>query len=158
MSRIPKHCTATSTPSNATRISSIPPPRDAFDVVIRDKTALELKWPGIVSCFDILAVATRDLITTVGGPFYNICLGAGKFDNMYYLNLQKGLGLSASDQASASDPRTKPFVDLYAANEKAFFADFAHVMEKVSVYSVKTGKKGDMRHRSDVLTNSSKAK
>ncbi|KAL3501249.1 hypothetical protein ACH5RR_035698 [Cinchona calisaya] len=228
-------------------------PGDPFDVVIRAKTALELKCPGIVSCSDILAVATRDLITMVGGPFYNIRLGRkdsltsnaidvqghiarpnmslteiinifssrgldikemvalsgahtigfshcsefshrifnfsktsqfdpslnrefaeklqklcanymkddemaafndvmtpGKFDNMYYLNLQKGLGLLASDQALASDPRTKPFVDLYAANEKAFFADFAHVMEKVSVYSVKTGKKGEVRHRCDV--------
>ncbi|KAH8479367.1 hypothetical protein H0E87_031652 [Populus deltoides] len=38
--------------------------------------------------------------------------------------------------------RTKPFVDLYAANETAFFEAFAHGMEKVSIYKIKTGKKG----------------
>ncbi|CAN1769784.1 Peroxidase 63 [Linum perenne] len=50
-------------------------PGDAFDLVIRTKTAPELAYPNIVSCFDILAVATRDLITMVGGPFYNVPLG-----------------------------------------------------------------------------------
>lgn len=228
-------------------------PGDGFDVVIRAKTALELKCPGIVSCADILAVATRDLITMVGGPFYGIRLGRkdsftshaidveghiarpnmslteiinifasrgfdvkemvaltgahtigfahcsefshrifnfsktsqydpslnpkfaeglqmlcgnngkndemaafndvmtpGKFDNMYYMNLQRGLALLSSDQALASDPRTKPFVDLYAANETAFFTDFAHAMQKVSVYGVKTGNKGEVRHRCDL--------
>ncbi|CAN1812970.1 Peroxidase 63 [Linum perenne] len=50
-------------------------PGDAFDLVVRAKTALELACPNTVSCSDILAVATRDLVTMVGGPFYNIPLG-----------------------------------------------------------------------------------
>ncbi|XP_027095839.1 peroxidase 6-like [Coffea arabica] len=231
-------------------------PGDGFDVIVRAKTALELRCPGIVSCADILAVATRDLVTMVGGPFYDVRLGRkdsftshaidvkghlatpnmsiteiinifasrgldvkdmvalsgahtigfshcsqfshrifnfskssqfdpslnpkfarelqklcanytkdeemsafndvmtpGKFDNMYYSNLQKGLGVLVSDQALASDPRAKPFVDLYAANQTAFFRDFAHAMEKVSVFSVKTGKKGEVRHRCDASNN-----
>ncbi|MCD7454031.1 Peroxidase 6 [Datura stramonium] len=220
-------------------------PGDAFDLVARAKTALELQCPGVVSCADILAVATRDLITMVGGPFYNVSLGRkdsfesyasdveghiarpnmtmdtiinmfasknlsvqemvalvgahtigfshcsefskrifkfsqtsefdpsmnptyaqalqklcanyskdmaafndvmtpGKFDNMYYINLQKGLGLLASDQAMVSDQRTKPFVELFAKDQDAFFKAFAQAMEKVSVYQVKTGKMGEV--------------
>ncbi|KAG5604340.1 hypothetical protein H5410_025832 [Solanum commersonii] len=54
---------------SVTRISTSPL-GDAYDVVTRAKTALELQCPGIVSCADILAIAIRDLITMVGGPFY----------------------------------------------------------------------------------------
>lgn len=227
-------------------------PGDAYDVIARAKTALELQCPGIVSCADILAVATRDLITMVGGPFYKIRLGRkdsfesyandveghiarpnmtmdtiinmfasknlnvqemvalmgahtigfshcsefskrlfkfsqtsesdpsmnptyvqalralcgnntkgmaafndvmtpGKFDNMYYINLQKGLGLLASDQAMMFDKRTKSFVELYAKDQDAFFKAFSHAMEKVSVYKVKIGKMGEVRRRCDVV-------
>ncbi|KAI8528399.1 hypothetical protein RHMOL_Rhmol12G0145900 [Rhododendron molle] len=229
-------------------------PGDGLDVVTRAKTAVELQCPGIVSCADVLAIAARDLVTMVGGPYYNVRLGRkdgltskaseveghiarpnmsltqiisifeskglsiqdlvalagahtigfshcsqfanrifnfskksqydpslnpkfalalqklcanytkdptvaafndvmtpGKFDNMYYSNLQKGLGLLASDQALASDSRTKEYVDLYAANQTAFFDDFARAMEKVSVYQIKTGRKGEVRHRCDTF-------
>ncbi|KAI3467469.1 hypothetical protein Pfo_024132 [Paulownia fortunei] len=227
-------------------------PGDAFEVIIRAKTKLELECPGIVSCSDILAEATRDLVSMVGGPYYPVRLGRkdstesraidveghiarpnmtlsqiidifavkgfsiqemvaltgahtvgfshcsefanrifnysptseqdptmnpdyaqglrklcanykkdstiaafndpmtpGKFDNMYFLNLQKGVGLLASDQIMALDPRTKPYVDLYAANQSAFFQAFSHAMEKVSVHNVKTGRKGEVRRRCD---------
>lgn len=50
-------------------------PGDAFDLVIRAKTKLELVCPGIVSCSDILVEATRDLLTIVGGPYYPVRLG-----------------------------------------------------------------------------------
>ncbi|URE22476.1 peroxidase 65 [Musa troglodytarum] len=75
----------------------------------------------------------------------------GKFDNLYYQNLLRGLGLLASDQALVAHPRTKPFVELYAANQTAFFRDFAHAMEKVSVLGVKTGRKGEVRRRCDAF-------
>jgi peroxidase len=229
---------------------------DGFDLITRAKTALELECPRIVSCADILATATRDLITMVGGPNYPIRLGRkdsfvskvehvdgniarptmplsqiisifaskklstqemvvlvgahtigfchckefshriynfnktlkydpaynpkyaeglrklcanytkdpamaafndartpNKFDNMYFQNLQKGLGLLDSDSALANDQRTKPYVDMYAANENKFFQDFAHAMEKVSVYNVKTGRKGEVRHRCDAFNS-----
>ncbi len=231
-------------------------PGDAFDLVVRAKTSLELACPGIVSCSDILAQATRDLITMVGGPFYKVRLGrkdsfvskasrvdglvpttnmsmnavidvftskgftikeyvalAGahtigfshckefsqrifhysktspsdpeiypkfaealrktcsnyvkdpgmsafndvmtpsKFDNMYYQNLQRGLGLLSTDHALIKDPRTKPFVDLYAANQTAFFQDFSHAIQKLSVYGVKTGRKGEVRRKCDAFNN-----
>lgn len=231
-------------------------PGDGFDVVVRAKTALELTCPGIVSCSDVLAQATRDLITMVGGPFYEVRLGRkdglisksslvegnlprvnhttdqiikifeskgfsiqemvalsgghtigfshckefsdrifnfsktnptdpemhpkfaaalkkmcgnytidpsmsafndvmtpGKFDNMYYQNLQRGLGLLRSDHAMTKDVRTRPIVEKYAANQKEFFEDFSHAMEKLSVHGVKTGNKGEVRHRCDAFNS-----
>ncbi|KAG6589468.1 Peroxidase 41, partial [Cucurbita argyrosperma subsp. sororia] len=50
-------------------------PGDAFDVVTRAKITLELSCPGIVSCSDVLAQATRDLIAITGGPSYGVQLG-----------------------------------------------------------------------------------
>ncbi|KAK8521876.1 hypothetical protein V6N13_021953 [Hibiscus sabdariffa] len=50
-------------------------PGDPCDLIVRAKTALELSCPNTVSCSDILAVATRDLIIMLGGPYYNIYLG-----------------------------------------------------------------------------------
>ncbi|GER32310.1 peroxidase superfamily protein [Striga asiatica] len=227
-------------------------PGDAFDLITRAKTRLELACPRTVSCADILAEATRDLVSMVGGPYYPVRLGRkdsldsraadvpghvalpnmtistiitmfeakgftvqemvaltgahtigfshcsefadrildghddpsmnpeyarglrklcagyradptiaafndpmspGRFDNTYFVNLQRGMGLLASDQAMATDPRTKPFVDLYARDEKAFYDAFAHAMEKVSVHNVKTGKKGEVRRRCDAFNS-----
>ncbi|KAM7280766.1 hypothetical protein ACFE04_007900 [Oxalis oulophora] len=82
---------------------------------------------------------TQDTATSA----FNDVLTPGKFDNMYFKNLPKGLGLLRSDVGLLKDPRTKPFVDLYAANQTAFFQDFAHAMEKLSVYNIKTGNKGE---------------
>ncbi|CAA7409732.1 unnamed protein product [Spirodela intermedia] len=226
-------------------------PGDAFDLVVRAKTAVELACPGIVSCADILALATRDLLTMLGGPFFPVRLGRrdslvsradlaaarlplanatvsqlielfaqrgfsarelvalsgahtvgfahckefaarvgldgggaadaaaepryaeavrracadyrsrptvavfndvmtpNKFDNVYFQNLRRGMGLLGTDQALAGDPRTRPFVELYAADEGVFFRDFARAIEKLSVYGVKTGGQGEVRRRCD---------
>ncbi|ERM99600.1 hypothetical protein AMTRI_Chr10g230500 [Amborella trichopoda] len=227
-------------------------PGDGFDVIVRAKSALELSCPGVVSCSDIMSLATRNLITMVGGPFYKVRLGrkdgkvsmashvAGnlplpsmsisqmanifeskgfsiaemvalsgahtigfshckefssriynfsrtstvdpalnpryaqglqeackslnsnpalsvfndimtpnKFDNMYFQNLKRGLGLLASDQGLYADPTTKEYVDLFAANQTEFFNAFAHAMEKLSVLGVKTGRNGEVRRRCD---------
>lgn len=80
---------------------------------------------------------------------FNDPMSPGKFDNTYYVNLQQGLGLLASDQIMASDPRTKPYVDLYASDQNKFFDAFAAAMQKVSVLDVKTGDKGEVRKRCD---------
>ncbi|KAL2498067.1 Peroxidase 63 [Abeliophyllum distichum] len=50
-------------------------PGDGFDVVVRAKTALELACPGVVSCADIIAVAARNLVLMIGGPYYTVNLG-----------------------------------------------------------------------------------
>ncbi|KAG8637970.1 peroxidase 63 [Manihot esculenta] len=222
-------------------------PGDAFDLVTRAKTALELSCPNTVSCADILAVATRDLVTMVGGPYYNVLLGRkdyrtskssyvdgnlpkptmsmsqiinifaskgfsiqemvalsgahtigfshcneftsyiyndthynprfaqglqracadyhknpalsvfndimtpNKFDNMYFQNLPRGLGLLESDHGLYNDPRARPFVEMYAKDQNKFFQDFARAMQKLSVYGVKTGRRGEIRRRCDAI-------
>ncbi|KAJ6853568.1 uncharacterized protein M6B38_249395 [Iris pallida] len=52
-------------------------PGDSFDAVVRAKTNLELACPATVSCADVLALATRDLLTMLGGPFYPSASAAG---------------------------------------------------------------------------------
>ncbi|KAE9621131.1 hypothetical protein Lal_00019111 [Lupinus albus] len=229
---------------------------DAFDIIVKIKNALELACPSIVSCSDIIAQATRDLVKIVGGPFYQVRLGRkdslvssdskvhasllmpnmtmnqiiekftsknltiremvaltgahtigfthckefsnrifnfsntsqvdptlnpnmaeglrqvcknytmdpsmaafndvrspSKFDNAYFNNILKGLGLLTSDYLLGVDPRTKPIVEKYAKDEKVFFQDFANAMEKVSVFGVKTGHKGEVRNRCDRFNN-----
>ncbi|XP_073045019.1 peroxidase 31-like [Primulina eburnea] len=231
-------------------------PGDGFDVVVRAKSALELSCPGVVSCADILAVATRNLVVMMGGPFYTVKLGRkdsltsksdyvegnlprptmsmnqiihifqsrkfsiqemvalsgahtigfshckefssilynysrtmesdpsynynfakllrnacadykknptlsvfndvmtpNKFDNVYYSNLQKGLGLMSSDHALSSDPRTRGYVELYSRDQKAFFDAFVSAIQKMSVYGVKTERNGEVRRRCDAFNN-----
>ncbi|PRQ41234.1 putative peroxidase [Rosa chinensis] len=84
---------------------------------------------------------------------FNDVMTPGKFDNMYFRNLQRGLGLLPSDQAMAVDRRTRPLVDLYAANQTRWFDDFSRAMEKVSLYNVKMGRKGEVRRRCDAFNN-----
>ncbi|OMO77519.1 Plant peroxidase, partial [Corchorus capsularis] len=74
---------------------------------------------------------------------FNDVMTPSKFDNIYYKNLQRGLGLLESDNVLVKDPRTKPFVELYAMNQDAFFRDFGRAMEKLGTYGIKTGRKGE---------------
>lgn len=48
---------------------------DGFDTVIKAKQAVEALCPGVVSCADILALATRDVIVLTGGPSFSVELG-----------------------------------------------------------------------------------
>ena len=82
----------------------------------------------------------------------NDVMTPSKFENMYYQNLQRELGCSAP----LNDSRTKQFLQLYASNQSAFFYDFAHAMEKFSVYGIKIGRgrKGEVRHQCDAFNSS----
>jgi hypothetical protein len=42
-------------------------------------------------------------------------------------------------------------VEIYAKDEKKFFQDFARAMEKLSVYGIKTGRRGEIRRRCDAI-------
>ncbi|OMO94922.1 Plant peroxidase [Corchorus capsularis] len=48
---------------------------DAFDLIVRAKTALELQCAGDVSYSDILAESARNLVVMAAGPFYTVKLG-----------------------------------------------------------------------------------
>nr|ACN25039.1 ascorbate peroxidase [Doritis pulcherrima x Phalaenopsis hybrid cultivar] len=58
------------------------------------------------------------------------------FDNSYFTELlsgeKEGLIQLPSDKALLSDPVFRPFVDKYAADEDAFFADYAEAHLKLS--------------------------
>lgn len=229
-------------------------PGDAFDVITRAKTNLELTCPGVVSCADILSQVTRDLIKMVGGPFYEVRLGRkdsfvsnishvhgnlptgamtmdqvielfkrkgfsvqemvalvgshtigfshckefasriynfsatsefdptlnveyasglkkfcanyqtnpalaafndvvtpGTFDNQYYQNMKRGLGLLPIDRMMHQDPRTSPFAEKYALNQTEFFIAFSRAIEKLSRLEVKIGNAGEVRHRCEAF-------
>ncbi|XP_059625318.1 peroxidase P7 [Cornus florida] len=46
-----------------------------FDVVDNIKSAVEKACPGVVSCADLLAIASRDSVVILGGPNWNVKLG-----------------------------------------------------------------------------------
>ncbi|KAL6209525.1 hypothetical protein ACLB2K_020465 [Fragaria x ananassa] len=62
------------------------------------------------------------------------------FDHAYYGNLEAKLGLLASDQALALDPRTKPIVQAFAKDKAKFFQAFGVAMEKMGSIGVKRGR------------------
>jgi peroxidase len=46
-----------------------------FDVIDEIKSRLERACPGTVSCADVLALASRDAVSLLGGPTWNVLLG-----------------------------------------------------------------------------------
>lgn len=67
------------------------------------------------------------------------------FDNVYFKNLQKGMGLFTSDQVLYTDSRSKSTVDLWANNPKAFQNAFKVAITKLGRVGVKTGRNGNIR-------------
>ena len=65
-----------------------------------------------------------------------------RFDNEYYRNLRAGRGLLASDQALYADARSRGAVDRYAADQGAFFDDFAAAMTRLGRVGVRTADDG----------------
>lgn len=98
-----------------------------------------------------LKVLCGNYVKEPGMSAFNDAMTPGKFDNMYYRNLLRGLGLLSSDAALVNDPRTVGLVKLYAANQTLFFQDFARAIEKFSLLGVKTGGDGEVRHRCDTF-------
>lgn len=84
---------------------------------------------------------------------FNDVMSPNKFDNMYYQNLPKGLGLLSSDRGLFSDPRTRIHVEEYVRDQNVFFKAFASAMQKLSEHDVKIGRSGEIRHRCDAFNN-----
>ncbi|TVU08669.1 hypothetical protein EJB05_42080, partial [Eragrostis curvula] len=68
-----------------------------------------------------------------------------RFDNAYYRNLRRGWGLLGSDQVLYADARSRAAVDRYAADERAFFDDFAAAMTRLGRIGVRTADDGEIR-------------
>ncbi|QCD83492.1 peroxidase [Vigna unguiculata] len=69
------------------------------------------------------------------------------FDHAYYGNLQQKMGLLASDQALAFDPRTKPIVLEFAKDNRNFFQAFVAAMDKLSLIKVVRGARHGEKRR-----------
>ncbi|XP_041019447.1 peroxidase 16-like [Juglans microcarpa x Juglans regia] len=69
-----------------------------------------------------------------------------KFDNMYYKNLQQGMGLFTSDQSLFTDKRSRKIVNLFASNNTAFEKAFVAAITKLGRVGVRTGNQGEIRH------------
>ncbi|MED6192197.1 Peroxidase 51 [Stylosanthes scabra] len=228
---------------------------DGFDTVIRAKSAVDAVplCRNKVSCADILTMATRDVISLAGGPYYEVELGRydglksrasdvnGKlpqpgfnlnqlnslfasngltqtdmialsgahtvgfshcnkfnnriynfkshsrvdptlnefyatqlksmcprnvdpriaidmdpttpraFDNAYFKNLQKGMGLFTSDQVLFMDPRSKPAVDAFASNSNTFHANFVSAITKLGRVGIKNAQNGNIRSDCSII-------
>ncbi|MQM07362.1 hypothetical protein Taro_040197 [Colocasia esculenta] len=74
------------------------------------------------------------------------------FDNVYFKNLQQGMGLFTSDQVLYSDPRSRPTVDAWARSSRGFQRAFVTAMTKLGRVGVKTtGSQGNIRTDCGVL-------
>mmetsp|Transcript_9787 Transcript_9787/g.24392 ORF Transcript_9787/g.24392 Transcript_9787/m.24392 type:complete len:299 (-) Transcript_9787:263-1159(-) len=60
------------------------------------------------------------------------------FDNTYFKLLLSGGGAFPSDRTLAQDPQTRPIVEKYAKDQKAFFDDFASAYIKMGYKGFKT--------------------
>ncbi|KAK7303831.1 hypothetical protein RJT34_14748 [Clitoria ternatea] len=68
------------------------------------------------------------------------------FDNVYYINLKKKMGLLSTDQLLYSDPRTSPLVSALTAAPSVFEHQFAVSMGKLGIVEVLTGEdEGEIR-------------
>ncbi|XP_043722049.1 peroxidase 16-like [Telopea speciosissima] len=67
------------------------------------------------------------------------------FDNAYFKNLQRGMGLFTSDQVLFSDSRSRNFVNFFASNNTAFQQFFVNAITKLGRVGVKTGIQGEIR-------------
>lgn len=68
------------------------------------------------------------------------------FDNVYYINLKKKMGLLSTDQLLYSDPRTSPLVSALTLSRSVFEHQFAVSMGKLGIVDVLTGQdEGEIR-------------
>jgi peroxidase len=113
--------------------------RDGYDPRLNPEFARALRR----SCAGYRSDPTVSIFNDVVTPRH--------FDEAYYKNLPRGLGLLASDAALWEYPPTRVFVQRYAQNRTAFFEDFAAAMQRLGAVGVKTGRQGVIRRRCDAL-------
>ncbi len=77
--------------------------------------------------------------------FFNDPITPLQFDNQYFKNLEKNLGLFTSDESLFNDPRTIKLVEHYANNQDAFFKQFGVSLRKMGKIGILTGTQGQIR-------------
>ncbi|XWS73274.1 hypothetical protein CRYUN_Cryun02cG0113900 [Craigia yunnanensis] len=124
---------------------------DGFDTVIKAKAVVDSipQCRNKVSCADILALATREVIRLLRqmcprnvDPRIAINMDPTTprtFDNVYYKNLQQGMGLFTSDQILFRDPRSINTVNPFASSNAAFQKAFVAAITKLGRVGVLTG-------------------
>ncbi|KAK9832086.1 hypothetical protein WJX81_005292 [Elliptochloris bilobata] len=83
-----------------------------------------------------------DLVILSGGHSFGLTVSTNPqgfmtpvnrvFNNKYYKNILLGNAFFQSDRALGEDPRTKPYVEAFAANNDMFFANFTHAYQQLS--------------------------
>ncbi|CAK9220387.1 unnamed protein product [Sphagnum troendelagicum] len=65
-----------STPTNTAELDALPNlTLHGMDLIDKAKAAVEDACPGIVSCADVISLATRDNVITAGGEYYAVSTG-----------------------------------------------------------------------------------
>ncbi|CAK9873407.1 unnamed protein product [Sphagnum jensenii] len=103
-----------STPTNAAELDALPNlTLHGMDLIDTAKVAVEEACPGIVSCADIISLATRDAVVTAGGEYYAV--PTGRRDSRVSLassvNLP-GPGFNMASAASAFQGRGLNITDM----------------------------------------------
>ncbi|KAM0855942.1 hypothetical protein ACQ4PT_049441 [Festuca glaucescens] len=69
------------------------------------------------------------------------------FDNVYFKNLERKMGLLETDQKMLEDSRTKSFVQEMVREPEEFKHEFAMAMRRLGEVQVLTGDEGEVRHK-----------
>eukprot|EP00250_Pteridium_aquilinum_P001158 c11364_g1_i1 orf=265-1386(+) len=67
------------------------------------------------------------------------------FDNAYFKALLQGFGAFTSDVTLVNDSRTRPLVELFAADERVFLRQFGRSLRKMGKIGVLSGMQGQIR-------------
>ncbi|KAI5346675.1 hypothetical protein L3X38_014554 [Prunus dulcis] len=130
-----------------------------FDVVDNIKSAVENVCPGVVSCADILAIASRDSVAILGGPSWNVKVGrrdartasqaaANNSIPPPTSNLNQlisrfnALGLSTRDLVALSGSHT---IGQSSNSYNTFSSDFVTAIIKMGDIKPLTGSNGEIR-------------
>lgn len=120
--------------------------KEAFEGINKAKAIVESKCPGVVSCADILAIATRNFVHLVGGPYYEVKKGRwdGKLSKASRVHQNLPQSNSTVDQLlklfSSKGLTSEDLVVLSGAHT----IGFAHCKQFVNrIYNYKGTKKPD---------------
>ncbi|KAL5553058.1 hypothetical protein UlMin_040459 [Ulmus minor] len=100
--------------------------------------------PHLWDIFYRMGLSDKDIVALSGGRAHPERFGFDgpwtveplKFDNSYFVELLKGVSEPLlklpTDNALLDDPKFRPYVELYAKDEDAFFKDYAESHKKLS--------------------------